>query len=117
MSDKLSILPSTAITTALLSAYVASKAQDHSQCTEEKCVHEEDGDSVMELAKTLTTAVNNCPEFQMFCQRYIEEGIIQGARTGNGNQALSALAVFFVHTGWELAARYLDGQALEKKVQ
>jgi hypothetical protein len=107
-----SILPAKAITPELLSAYAMSQEHDHSQCTPTHCVH---ADKVNEIATALSSAVNKSREFQEFAKRYVIESLEHGRETGNGSQALSAMAVFFVYVGWELAQFSLEGKEADKQ--
>lgn len=104
------LLPAKAITPELLTAYAMSQKQDHSQCTPERCLHE---DQVSSLAKVLTKAVNGSPEFQAFCQKYIVE-TLHHAMTHGIERAMPALATFFIYVGWKLAQFSLNGQGMDK---
>src|SRR6267142_839836 len=96
------ILPARLITSELLSAYAVSYSNkhDHSKCTEEKCMVEEE---VSQIAINLAKGVNNSPEFRAFAQKYVTESLAHGAERDDFPQALSAMAIFFVYVGWELA--------------
>lgn len=105
------LLPAKAITPELLTAYAMSQKQDHSQCTPERCVHE---DEVHDLAKVLTKAVNGSPEFQAFCQKFIV-GTLHHGMTHGIERAMPALATFFIYVGWELAQFSLSAEGMNKE--
>ena len=111
--NKGTLLPANAITPSLMSAYVASEQDKHSECRGH-CRHTREA---AEKARILAEAFDGCPEMQQRVDQQLEMTFRHGQQSGDLANSLRTFGMSMIEQGWELARFALEGKGDKGMVQ